>query len=132
MSIIKKATMFIVSIACVAALGGCAGRGYLSDSVDDAGVYTITADDAAKGAAVASLGGGLDIEEGEILAISPELEKGSLQVTLLDEGGETALDVTASGTAASEHELEPGEYSISVSCNEDGTTGTLTVAPQAK
>ncbi len=130
MSWLKRVGMLVVALACIVVIAGCAGQGYLKDEVDDAtGSYKITASDAAKDSSIGSLGGGISIKDGQKLLVSPDLEKGSLQVRLLDAGSETVLDVEASGSAASTHELAPGDYSIGVTCNEDGTTGTLLVAP---
>ena len=129
----KKIVMLVAALSCVAILGGCAGRGYLSDEIDDkTGGYAYTADDAGKGSAVASLGGGIDIKDGQVLVVDSKLEKGSLQLRLLDAAGEVVLDEKESGTAIAQHELESGSYSIGVTCNEDGTTGTLHVAPMNK
>ena len=126
----KRIILTLALLVCVVAFGGCAGRGSLSDEIDDAtGAYVYKADDAGKGSAVASLGGGIDIKDGQVLVISSELEKGSLQVRLLDDDGEVVLEEEESGHASSTHELEPGSYSIGVTCNEDGTTGTMTVGP---
>lgn len=133
MSIMKKIIMLVVALSCVAILGGCAGQGYLKDEIDDkTGGYTYTADDAGKGSAVASLGGGIDIKDSQVLVVDSKLDKGSLQLRLLDAAGEVVLDEKESGTAIAQHELDAGSYSISVTCNEDGTTGTLHVAPMNK
>ncbi|MBQ9057978.1 MAG: hypothetical protein IJ125_02210 [Atopobiaceae bacterium] len=130
----KRLAPILGALLCVVALGGCAGKGTLSSAIDDeTGAYTVTADDAGKGASVGSIGGGIEIEEGEILVASPDLSKGSLQMRLLDAGGEVVLDEKMSGHVLSTHELSPGDYSIGVTCNEDGTTGTLLlVATDAK
>lgn len=126
----KAARLLVVAFACVLALVGCAGKGSLSDKIDDdTGAYTFTADDAGKGSAVGSFGGGIDIENGQILAVSPDLEKGSLQLKLLNEANETVLDENVTGRQITTYELGAGSYSISVACNEDGTTGTLLVVP---
>ena len=125
-----KKVLLAAALVFAVALGGCAGRGSLSDEIDDAtGGYKITADDAAKDSSVGALGGGIDIKDGQVLVVNSNLEKGSLQVKLLDAAGETVLDEKASGQNVSSHELESGEYSFSVTCNENGTTGTLLVAP---
>ena len=132
MKALKKIVMLMAVLACVVAIGGCAGRGSLSDEPDDAtGGYTVKADDAGKGAAIGSLGG-ISVKEGQVFVIRPNLEKGSLQVKLSNAAGETVVDEKASGNASTVHELEPGDYSMSVTCNEDGTTGTMLIAPMNK
>ncbi len=106
MKALKKIVMLMAVLACVVAIGGCAGRGSLSDEPDDAtGGYTVKADDAGKGAAI---------------------------VKLTNAAGETVFEEKASGNASTVHEIEPGDYSMSVTCNEDGTTGTMLIAPMNK
>lgn len=124
-----KAVRFLVVVfACVLALVGCAGKGSLSDDIDDTtGAFTFTADDAGKDSTVGSLGGGIDIKDGQILVVSPNLEKGSLQLGLMDEDMDVALDETVSGRQLTTHELDAGSYSIMVKSLEDGTTGTMVV-----
>lgn len=131
MSLLKKASLLMVVLACVLFVGGCAGRGSLSNDIDDStGAYIYTADDAGKGSSVGSLGGGIDIAEGQVLTVNSELERGSLQLRLLDASGEVVLNEEITGQTITSHELEPGSYSIGVTCNEDGTTGTVTVVPK--
>ena len=126
----RKASVFVavvMAFACLLALAGCAGKGTLSSAIDDGtGAYKVTASDAGKGSAVAS-SGGIVIGEGQILVASPDLSKGSLQLRLLDGAGKAALDEKMSGSVLSTYDFAPGEYAIGVTCNEDGTTGTLLV-----
>ena len=124
----KKLLVFAMALMCAAALAGCAGGGgTLEGGNGEAGAYSVTANSAEKGSGVGSLGGGVEVAAGQLLVISPDIDKGSLQVRLLDEEGEVALDETASGHAPSSHELAPGGYSVGVTTNENGTTGTLLV-----
>lgn len=116
----------LVVAMCSFVLAACAGNGTLSSEIDDeTGAYMVTADDAGKGTAVGSLGGGVEVGEGQLLVASPDLQKGSLQLRVLDGAGEVVIDEEQSGHVLSTHELEPGDYSVSVTCNEDGATGTL-------
>ena len=120
--------VLIALMACMLAMAGCAGHGTLTSDIDDAtGTYTVTAQDAPKGSGVGSLSGGIEVAEGQSVVADVNLEKGSLQMRLLDANGQVVVDDTASGVATVSHDLEPGDYSIGVSCNEDGTTGTLEV-----
>ena len=133
MKIWKRIAVLVAVLACVVAIGGCAGRGSLSDEIDDAtGGYTVKADDAAKGAALGALGGGINVKDGQVFVIRPNLEKGSLQVKLTNAAGEAVLDEKVTGNATTVHDLEPGDYSMNVTCNEDGTTGTMLIAPMNK
>ena len=116
------------ALACMLLLAGCAGRGTLSSAIDDeTGAYKVTANDAGKDSAVVA-GGGVILEEGQILVVSPDLTKGSLQVRLVDGSNNVVLNEKVSGRVLATFDIAPGEYAIGVTCNENGTTGTLLVA----
>ena len=133
MKMLKRIAVLVAVLACVVAIGGCAGRGTLSDEIDDAtGGFNVKADDAAKGAALGALGGGINVKNGQVFVIRSNLEKESLQVKLMNSAGDVVLGEKASGNATTVHELEPGDYSMNVTCNEDGTTGTMLIAPMNK
>lgn len=126
--------MFSLVLVLLLAATGCAGgKGtFSSEIVDETGAYKVTADDAAKDSAVGSLGGGITISENQVLLVSPDLEKGSIQLRLLDSKGDVAFDEEISGRVLSTYDLDPGEYSIGATCNENGTTGTMLVVPEDK
>ena len=122
----KKMLMVVAALACAVALAGCAGAGSLQGEDADGGACQVTADNAAKGAAYVSLGD-VEIAKGQLLVLSPVLQKGSLQVELFEDADEDALDQTVSGSVLSTYEVDPGSYSMRVTCAENGTTGTLLV-----
>ncbi|MGI6221288.1 MAG: hypothetical protein ACOYIP_05415 [Coriobacteriales bacterium] len=125
----KKILAIIAAAALCLVIAGCAGNGTLSDEIiDETGAFKITADDAGEGSALASLGGGLVVEEGQIVVVSPDLEKGSLTVKLLGSDGNAVLDQVAEGRVLSTAELAPGDYSVEVTCDKNGTTGTLMIS----
>lgn len=127
----RKALAFaaVAALACMLLLSGCAGRGTLSSDIDDqTGAYKVTASDAGKDSAVAT-SGGVIIEEGQILVVSPDLTKGSLQVRLVAGVDDVVLNEKVSGRVLSTFDIAPGEYAIGVTCNENGTTGALVIAP---
>ena len=129
----KKIMIVAAIVACVAALAGCSPKStFTSEIVDATGAYKVTAENAEKGTSLGSLGGGIVVEDGQNLVVSFNLKEGSVQVRLLDQAGEVVLDEEASGSAVEIHEFEPGDYSIGVTCNQDGTTGTLSVYSKDK
>ena len=123
----KRFLTLAATFALALTLAGCAGNGSLiGEDVNDAGAFQVTADDAAKDAAVMGVES-FAVAEGQIVIVSPNLTKGSLQVTLSAGEDDTAIDESVSGAVLSTYEVAPGTYSISVACNEAGTTGTLLV-----
>ena len=97
-----------------------------SEIDEETGAYTILADDAGKDTAVA-MSGGIEVAEGQVLVVSPTLEEGSIQVTILDADTNPVVDEKISGKTFTTYELEPGDYGVGATCLEDGTTGTVLV-----
>lgn len=125
-----KRLLAVVAIAALAlALTACAGqKSEFSDDIDDdTGAYTITAENGAKGSALGSLGGGIALEEGQVLIVKSDLTKGSVGVKVLDEAGEAVVDTVATGTDQQLFGFPAGKYSFGATCEEDGTTGTVVV-----
>lgn len=110
------------------ALAGCAGKGSLSSEInDETGAYIYKADDAGSGSSVLA-SGGFVVKEGQIVVMSPDMSKGSLQLKLLDSKNNAVLNEKATGRVLSTFEVAPGDYGIGVACNENGSTGSLVVA----
>lgn len=123
----KKSIAAIVAAGALAACGATQGtEGSLSLSIDDTGSVVATAESAT---GTTADGTTLRVGEGEVLIISPTLSDGIMTVTLAD-GDETVLEESVSGTEPSAHELDAGDYAVSVSVPE-GTTasGTVTLTP---
>lgn len=125
----KKLFAIIAAAALCLVIAGCAGQGSLGDEIiDDTGAIKVTADDAGKGSAIGSLGGGVVVEEGQVVLIAPDFEKGSLTIRLLDDNGDVIAEQVAEGTEPTSLEVAPGDYSIGIACEENGTTGTLVIS----
>ena len=121
------ATVFCALLVGSFVLVGCAGKGSLSSDIEDeTGAYMVKADDAGKGSMVMA-SGGFVVKEGQIVVVSPAIKKGNLQVKLMNASNEAVLDEKVTGSVLSTFEIAPGDYAISVTCNEDGTTGELIV-----
>lgn len=123
-----------MAVAVAGALLACGKTGSLSNQIDDeTGIVTYMADSATGGAAV--IGATVTVSEGEMLAITPNLSSGSLDVQAIHEivGDSTdfapAVDDHLEGTTMRTYILDEGEYVLSVSVPEgETTTGTLTVS----
>lgn len=130
----KKAiavVVFALVLACAMALSGCGPKGTMSSDIDDnTGAYTVTTDNATTDMALGTTGG-IVVQAGQVLVISPELTSGSLQVKILNleapESDNPLVDEKISGTELGVYELAPGDYGVGVNCAEDGTTGTMTI-----
>jgi hypothetical protein len=93
---------------------------------EETGAYVVNADNAAEGSTVASVGGGINVEKGQILVVSPDLRKGAMQLQLVNVRGETVFDEKVSGHVLDTYEIPVDTYSLVASCAVNGTTGTLT------
>lgn len=110
------------------AMVGCAGQGTLSSEIiDETGAYKVIADDAIKDSAI-KVDGLVEIEKGQLLLVSPDLQKGSLYVKLTNASGESAFEQDFSGRVLDTFEVTPGTYDISVTCSTSGTTGVLVLS----
>ncbi|MDO4404968.1 MAG: hypothetical protein Q4C09_08025 [Atopobiaceae bacterium] len=126
----KKILSVVSAAVLMLALAACGKGGSLSDTIDDeTGAYLITADNAGKGTSIGSLGGGFTLGKGQSVAVDPELTSGTLSFKLLDENGDAKLEESITGTKTELYGVRSGEYSLMVSCDENGTTGTVTIVP---
>ena len=115
------------ALAMAMALTACAGSGTLGDAIDEeTGAITVTAKDAGKDSAVGA-SGGLVIGENQLLVISPNMQKGNLQVKLTNAAGTSPIDVEVGGTVLSTYQVEPGEYAFMITCKTNGATGTCVI-----
>lgn len=112
------------------ALAACgSSRGTFSDTIDDVtGAFEIVADTADKGSALASLGGGLLVEEGQAICVKSDIESGAVTLRILDGAGEVALEQTYTEPAQDLFGLGLGDFSLSATVDQNKTSGTLTVA----
>ena len=116
-----------LALAMLVALSACGPKGTFGDEInDETGAITATAQNADKGSAVGATGG-IIVGENQTIVISPVMEKGSIQVKLMNAAGEAVLDEVASGKVLSTYTVAPGEYSFSFVCNANGTTGSVLI-----
>ena len=132
----KKRFVLCVIVASLAvfalALAGCAEKAagtFSSDIDEETGAYIVTADGADAESGVGMLGGGMIVEEGQVLMVGSDLSAGSIELRILDTESNPVAELTVEGALLQAVELEAGEYEISAKCVEKGTTGTLTVTP---
>lgn len=126
-------TLVCALLVCAPALFGCGAKGggtLSSEFVSETGAFRVMADNADANAGV-SVSGAVTLKEGDILLVSPDLTSGDLLVKLTDGSGVTAFDEVVSGRVLSTHEVAPGTYDVSVTCNRTGTTGSLVIAAQS-
>ena len=120
-----------IFVASMFALAGCAGGskggGTLSSEIlEETNAFKVTADNA-DGKSGVKVDGAIVLKESDVLVVSPDLQKGKLQVKLLDKSDNAVFDKEVSGQVLDSYEVAAGEYAISVDCLEGGTTGTLLV-----
>ena len=129
----KKLILPVVAIsvllASVLALAGCAGgKGTLSaEVIAETGAFKIVASDAPNNAGIKSAGA-VTLKDGDALIVSPDLQKGSLQVTITSGSGTVVLDEKVDGRILDTYEVNPGTYDVEVTCKQAGTTGALVIA----
>lgn len=129
----RTKSVLLISMICILLVGmftlvGCVANGKLAfEKADDTGICKLTANNVAKNSGL-STGSVVKIEKGQILVVSPDLQKGSIHIRLLNESGEAAFEESVSGQELKTKELEPGKYSIGATCGADGTTGKVLVA----
>ncbi len=70
--------------------------------------------------------GTMRIAENEMVIISPDLQKGEVNVMFKDRTGNIELSETISGNSYSTYNIDPGEYSVSMTALQK-TTGTVAV-----
>lgn len=90
------------------------------DVNDETGAYMIEAANAE-----GMVSGELEIGEGDVLQLSPVLDKGKIQVQL-KQGDEVAFDETVDGRILSTYDVEPGTYTVEVIAV-DKPTGSMTI-----
>lgn len=114
--------------AAALAISVCAcGKGEFSDSIDtETGAFNVKADNAGKGSMLMA-SGGFTLEEGQGFVVASDLSKGSIDVKLMDDKGNELFDIPVTGTDSSLNGIASGDYGLSFTCAENGTTGTLKV-----
>ena len=119
------------------ALTACGSKGFMTaeDTAETGGVKVVC-ENAGDGTAVS---GYVTIEDGQCLVLSPNLDKGSIQVRAalmereattedLGTADELSLDETVDGKVMSTYDLEPGEYMLAFT-SKGNPTGSLIAVP---
>lgn len=137
----KTMTMMLAAVMLLSAgimLSACGGAGSLAGDIVDEKTMNIAADNCSEDDSLVSAA--LTVTEGEKLVIESALESGAMELDLIpgaeDQNAdelpdyddvEGTYEIEVSGTGTQEVEVAPGSYSVKVTCEEDKTTGTVTV-----
>ena len=120
-----KITKAVAALALSVVLVACGAHSLAIDLLEDAAGVKVTAENAGeKDAAVSE--GVITVAEGDVIVVSPCLDKGSFHLTITEhDSGAVAYDDIAEGRIMYAIEAEPGTYDVEVSGN--GATGWMTV-----
>ena len=123
-------TVALLSLALVLAtmLVACSSSSFSQEILenDTGGLYLkITAENASGNSATTT--GALQVAEGDIVVISPDLTKGAIHVTITSSDGKiVAYDDDAKGRVLFTIEAEPGMYDVKTK-GANGATGSMTI-----
>ena len=124
----KKFTEILCAAMLAGSLAACTTEATVfgTSLTDEEGIQ-LTAENADKGSESSS---GIDVAEGEHVVVAGSVTKGAVNFRIAQDGAETpAAEWTVNGENQEvEYELAPGSYTVSFTADEDGTTGTVTVA----
>ncbi|MBR2675924.1 MAG: hypothetical protein IKE28_03310 [Solobacterium sp.] len=73
----------------------------------------------------------VEVDEDSVLVISPDFQKGEVNVVLKDATGNIGLNEVISGRVLSSYEVSPGFYDLTVTVRAK-TNGTLNIIVQSK
>lgn len=126
-NVYKMATLLVVAaVACV--LVACGSHTMSLETLEEVSGVKVTAENAGEDDAVLSEGA-ITVADGDALIISPNLDKGSFNLTVTaDDGKVVAYDNVVEGKVLFQTDAEPGTYDVRVSGN--GATGWMTVFAQ--
>lgn len=120
----------IVSAVCALLIGvaltSCGGpSSYGQDLLDEVSGIKVTAENSKGDSALTE--GAIVVGENGTIAISPDLTKGSIHLTITSEDGKTVVyDDDASGRVMYTIAADPGTYDVQTT-SKDGATGAMTV-----
>lgn len=111
------------------ALAGCTSGTLKLTADSDTGGSTVKADKAAKGL---STTGAIDVPEGYHIHIESDIDAGVLKVLANDpEDQDVVVDDSISGKYEHDYEVDPGEYSLTVSvAGTEAVTGDMEIVPE--
>ena len=144
----KKCAGFIAVIFLIMSLSACGAKTSMEAEFNEGtGGYEVVAENAKDAVCI----GSITVSDGECLAVSPNLDKGRMIITVYsaedfeaaagDESLEAlteipggaekhaALRETITGNDVSVYPLDPGDYYISFAAEDESTSGTLKAMP---
>ena len=127
-----KITSAVAALALALTLGACtsSSSAYAQYTLDDVSGIKVEAENADEDSS-ATTEGAITVEEGDTIVISPNIEKGSIHLTITSEDGKTTVyDDDVSGKVMFTQAAKPGVYNVTTSGN--GTTGEMTVFAQSQ
>jgi len=123
-----KLASAVAAFALAASLVACGGGGpasYGHELLDEAVGIRVTAENA-DNTHTATTEGALDVKDGDVIVISPFLDKGSIHVTITSQDGKTIVyDDDADGKVMYNVEAAPGTYNVTTTAN--NATGWVTI-----
>jgi hypothetical protein len=126
---VAKITKALAALALSVVLAACGAHSLGIDLLEDASGVKVTAENAgSKDAAVSE--GAITVAEGDVIVISPCLDKGSFHLTITSSDGEAIYDDDVDGKVYFMIDAEPGTYDVTTSGNR--VTGWMTVFSQNK
>lgn len=121
---ITKALASLALCVTLAACGGAASS-YVQESLDEASGIKVTAQNAGSDMEAVSEGG-ITVEEGDVIVISPMTERGAFHLTIsTQDGSKVIYDDDAQGSVLYTIDAEPGVYDVTTRGKD--VTGWMTV-----
>ena len=123
---LTKIVLVALTAALALALAACGGAStYSQETLEEADGIKVIAENAGSDQ-TAITEGAITVKEGDVIVISPCMEKGSFHLTITSQDGKTvAYDDDASGRVLFTIDAEPGVYDVKTSGND--ATGWMTV-----
>jgi hypothetical protein len=122
-----KLASAVAAFALAASLVACGGgpASYGHELLDEAEGIRVTAENA-DNTHTATTDGAFELEQGDVIVISPFLDKGSIHVTITSaDGKKTVYDDDADGKVMYTVAAEPGTYNVTTTAN--NATGWMTI-----
>jgi hypothetical protein len=113
-----------------ASLVACGASSYSQELLDEADGIKVVAENAGNDQSAVTAGA-LDVEEGDVITISPFTDKGSFHLTITESGADEPIyDDDVDGKVIFSIDADPGSYDVKTSGN--GVTGWMTVFSENK
>lgn len=125
-SVMAGATAMLLSASLVA----CGTSSYSQELLDEADGIKVVAENAGNDQSAVTAGA-LDVEEGDVITISPFTDKGSFHLTITESGADEPIyDEDVDGKVMFSIDANPGSYDVKTSGND--VTGWMTVFSENK